>query len=63
MTTTHPSPLMEDPYATHGLPMTSDLWVAAMVNFDTSPTDLSIEQQYMEWKWNGSQHRREQYHG
>ena len=36
MTTTQPSPLVEDPYATYSLPMTSILWVAAMVNFLTN---------------------------
>ena len=29
MTTTHPSPLVEGPYATHDLPTTSILWAAA----------------------------------
>ena len=32
MTNTHPSPLVEDPYATYDLPTTWILWVAAMVH-------------------------------
>ena len=32
MTNTHPSPLVEDPYATYDLPTTWLLWVAAMVH-------------------------------
>ena len=39
MTTTHPSTLLEGPYATYNLSTTSTLWAAAMVNFKTSPTD------------------------
>ena len=39
VTTTHPSSLVEGPYATYDLPMTLILRVAAMVNFKTSPKD------------------------
>ena len=46
MTTTHPSPLVEGPYATYDLPTTSILWAAAMVNFKTSPTDSQTEQRH-----------------
>ena len=44
----HTSPLMEGPYATFDLPTTSILWVAAMMNFKTSPTDSWTEQRHTE---------------
>ena len=34
MTTTHPSPLVEGPYATYDLPTISILWATAAVNFN-----------------------------
>ena len=45
-------------YATYDLPTTSNLWVAAMVNFKISPTDSYTEQRPVEWK----QRRKEQDH-
>ena len=41
MTNTHPSPLVEDPYATYDLPTTWILWVAAMVHGMEVSTDKS----------------------
>ena len=58
ITTTHPSPIMDSPYATYVSPTTSILWSAAMVNCKTSPTDSQTEQRHMEWK----EHRKEQAH-
>ena len=44
MATTHPSPLVEGPYATYDFPVTSILWAAVVVNFKTSTTDSKTEQ-------------------
>ena len=41
MTNTHPSPLVEGPYATYNLPTTWILWVAAMVHGMEVSTDKS----------------------
>ena len=58
MTTAHPSPLVEGPYATYDLPMTSVLWVVAMVN--SRPHQQTHRQG--NGIWNGSQHREEEGH-
>ena len=47
MTTTHPPPLVEGPYATYDLATTSILWAAAMVNFKTSPAVVKREQRHI----------------
>ena len=52
MTTTQPSPLVEDPYATYSLPMTSILWAAAMAN--SRPHQQTCR--HSNSIWNGSQH-------
>ena len=56
MTTTHPSPFVEGP-STYDLLMTLMLWVVAMMNFKTLPTDLQSN-----GIWNGSQLRKKQDH-
>ena len=43
MTTTHPSALVGDPYATYDLPATSILWTATMVNFNSSQKERKKE--------------------
>ena len=50
MTSKHPSLLIASRCATYDPPTTSILWVAAMVNFKTSPTDSKTEQGHVEWK-------------
>ena len=57
MTTTHPSPLVEAPYATSDL-LKLILWAAAVVNFKTSPTDSYCRRQ-SNGMWNISQYRKQ----
>ena len=57
MTATHPSLLVEGPYAIYDFP-TSILWAAAMVNFKT----YKQTRRQSNGIWNGNQHRKEQSH-